>query len=288
MKIYLNLPHRGKVSNKGDINYECPKCGTFKLAWNVDTHFGVCWGCASHPGYNIHSIKNISTTSYHLGPISPNHIKSSEEDKTYSWESSYSNTLPPVARAFLLADKNLPESSLKHCYWDGGRQCVGFLLYDTKLPHWQNQTMYQTWMSRRIDYKFWKFEGEDDKAKYIYRQMHHSTESPLFLVEGIFDALSIAPYCNVIALLGTTLYDDPAKYIAKSAFIEGRKHVPVILWMDYDKAGKYSYFELVQRLKLGFGIQPLLLKYPFEPNDVPADQMHEVITKALNHFGVNL
>lgn len=279
--IYLNLTESGSLAGNEQC-YVCPVCEKPKLYWNVKTHLGTCFVCDR--GYNIRSIKRITTLNLmrnfadamniSLEPVAPREPK-------YEF-APMRKGLPEQleSRAFLLSDKKLlPAVIDDHCYYSQTTREVGVPLhncYGTSAP---------TWMRRSIDRKGWFVDAGVEKSAHLYyvpaRTMFPQGEI-LYLVEGVFDALSLSPFASAISLLGTTLYPPQAAAIKKK--VEQNNGLPVFVWMDPDKYGQKAATQILFQLKYEMGIEAKVLMQNNEPNDLTPDVLHQIVLSGIKSY----
>lgn len=281
-RVYLNLPQIGRETGS-EVNYRCPVCDKTKLYWNSITHLGTCFSCDR--GYNIFSIKKIATLNY---------MKSFADDMNMSLE-----PVEPVApryqfepmrngvgfehqleaRAFLLAEKKLMPTVIdEHLYYSPPTREVGVPLHHCFGGE-------STWMRRSIDRKGWFVDVNTDKKDFLY-YVPARTRFPqgeiIYLVEGVFDALSLSPFASAISLLGTTLYEAQAACLKKKVELNGG--LPVFVWMDPDKAGQKASTQILFQLKYELGIEAKVLMQNNEPNDLSPDVLHQIVVSGIKSY----
>jgi len=280
-KIYLNLPQIGREQNN-EVNYRCPVCDKPKLYWNVVNHLGTCFSCDR--GYNSISIKRIATL---------NHMKSYADDMNMSLE-----PVEPVApryqfepmrqgadhqleaRAFLLAEKKLlPVVIDEHVYYSPTTREVGVPLHNCfGKPG-------VSWMRRSIDRKGWFADAGINKDEFLYyvpARTRLPNREVIYLVEGVFDALSLSPFASAIALLGTRLYEAQAACLKKKMEMNGG--LPVFLWMDPDRAGQKAATQILFQLKYEMGLDARVIMSAHEPNDLSPDVLCSIVTSGVKSF----
>ena len=262
-KVFLQLDEHRSLNFKNDVVYKCPICHKGELYWNVVKHLGGCWGCPHKPGYNLKTIKRIAKLNY----MSFNSVAAKTPAPPVDLK-EYTPDLPVEAQAFLCGDKSIPPQYLDLFEWNEENRQIAVQLF--------NCNSYEddgTRISRSIDYKGWYIDAAAEKQDYIFIPEPELRGPALFLVEGVFDAVSIAPYSFSIALLGTAIYDHPGEYIAKLCKDHG---LTPVIWMDEDKAGTKGMLLLKQRLRFGYGLHYEQVVFQ-EPNDIRPSQIRDIV-----------
>lgn len=284
-KLYLNLPQVGREQNN-EVTYICPLCQKPKLGWNVIRHFGQCFYCDK--GYNDLSIRRITTINYIRGYAEDMNVdleagKAEPKKPKYEFERmAHGNAEQIEARCFLMADKHLLPSIVDEyvCYSPTTRE-VGVQLYN--VLGWNSGPA--TWMRRSIDRKGWFADAGIEKANHLFcapGKYRFPQGEIIYLVEGVFDALSLCPWATAVSLLGTKLY--PAQLDWLKERVKGNNNLPVFIWMDPDKAGQKAATEILFQLRYQAGIQCMVMMCNEEPNDLDFESLQQIVMSGVGDY----
>jgi hypothetical protein len=286
-KLYLNLPQIGREQADGEVTYQCPLCGKPKLGWNVLQYKGQCFACDR--GYNDISIKRICTVNY-MRSFAEDMGVDLEAGKVelrkpkYEFERMTKDNAEQIeARCFLMADKKLLSAIIdEHVWYSPQTREVGIPIQNIQ-PHPSGND--PTWMRRSIDRKGWFADAGIEKANYLFyapsKHKHHVGEI-IYLVEGVFDALSLCPWASAVSLLGTRLY--PAQLEWLKAKVKANNNLPVFVWMDPDKAGQRAATEILTQLRFQAGIQCMVMIENNEPNDLTPEVISEMVLSGIQAY----
>lgn len=283
-KLYLNLPSVGREQNN-EMTYICPICQKPKLGWNTIRHFGQCFYCDR--GYNDISIKRICTINYMQGFAEDMNVdleagKAEPKKPKYEFERmSHGNVEQIEARCFLMADKHLlPNVIDQHVHYSPTTREVGVQIMDV----FTNGLKY-SWMRRSIDRKGWFADAGIGKSNYLFYvpgQFKFPQGEMIYLVEGVFDALSLSPWASAVALLGTKLYPAQLEWLKRKVAMNNG--LPVFVWMDPDKAGQKAATEILFQLRYQAGIPCMVLMENNEPNDLDHEILGEMVMSGVKAY----
>lgn len=282
-KLYLNLPSVGREQNN-EMTYICPICQKPKLGWNTIRHFGQCFYCDR--GYNDISIKRICTINYMQSFAEDMNLdledgKAEPKKPKYEFERmSHGNVEQIEARCFLMADKHLlPAVIDNNIYYSPSTREVGVQIRNIATP------MPNSWIRRSIDRKGWFVDAgiaKDQHLFYVPGKFQFPQGEIIYLVEGVFDALSLSPWASAVALLGTKLYPAQLKWLKGK--VKNNNGLPVFVWMDPDKAGQKAATEILFQLRYQAGIPCMVLMENNEPNDLDHEILGEMVLSGVKAY----
>jgi DNA primase len=121
----------------------------------------------------------------------------------------------------------------------------------------------------------YKFPGGFGKSQVLFN-FHRAAATnceTVVVVEGFFDCLKVyqAGYENVVALMGTDLYEQPARLLGER-FAAG-----VALLLDGDAAGRAGRGRAVARLRGACAVREWELPEGRQPDQLPEGQLRELI-----------
>lgn len=283
-KLYLNLPSVGREQNN-EMTYICPICQKPKLGWNTIRHFGQCFYCDR--GYNDISIRRICTINYMQGFAEDMNVnleagKAEPKKPKYEFERmSHGNNEQLEARCFLMADKHLlPTVIDQHVHYSPSTREVGVQIMDVF-----TNGLKHSWMRRSIDRKGWFADAGIEKSNYLFYvpgQFKFPQGEMIYLVEGVFDALSLSPWASAVALLGTKLYPAQLEWLKEK--VKRNNGLPVFVWMDPDKAGQKAATEILFKLRYQAGIPCMVLMENNEPNDLDHEILGEMVMSGVKAY----
>lgn len=250
----------GKISNSGFYSLKCPICNDYKYRLGIKFEAGNvvtnCFNCAYKAVYEAGS-KNISNKlrkllillgveESEIEKFEGNHFlesKNNPVDKTITVESlskkQFNTPVQPLPDGSVLLENSNDESALDIAEYLQRRKMLdtGYPFYVAEkryprrviIPFYRNGKII-FWQGRTIDDVDPRYVGCDAPKEAIifnYDALYRDYGKPLFVCEGVFDALSI----NGISLIGSTLNE------TKIDILKACRR-PIIFVLDPDKNGK--------------------------------------------------
>ena len=238
-----------------DVLYNCPKCdhgkNKFNLSVYVDKKIFNCWACGykgrvdkliydfgkpihierykalKNTTSSIHITKNVETESLSLSAFR-------------SLKHRWTDSINYVAAMRYLSDRNIDQDIINKwdiCYAEEGKYKDRIIVpsknIDGGIDYFIARDFYGTQYTKYRNPKL-------EKSKIIFGERFIDWKKPIFITEGVFDAIVIY---NSIPILGTNI-KAYTKLLKK--LIENRS--TVILGFDSDKIGKKKEIEVAKYL----------------------------------------
>ena len=241
------------------LQFDCPHClkagsgaDKYNLEINTESNIFNCWACR----YSGHISKLIKEKGYkeYVDMFSDKKIHDFNKEESLEYEKIFS--LPKYiinacnnkeAKEYLLSrgltEEKIKERNIKFCYSGRFKDCVIFPSYD----QYEEVNCFVT-----HNLKTKKYTVNKKDTFVCFYEMFIDKRSPIFLTEGVYDALSIP---NAIPLLGVNISDELLTYLSNTT---------VILAMDNDlglKVKKQLYKQL-------YSVAKKVLQLSFKGKDI--------------------
>ncbi len=241
------------------LQFDCPHClkagsspGKFNLEINTQSNIFNCWACR----YSGHISKLIKEKGYkeYIDLFSDKKIHDFNKEESLEYERIFS--LPKYitnacnneqAKQYLLSrgliEEKIKERNIKYCYSGKFKDCIIFPSYD-------EHEEVNCFVSHNLKTKKYTVNKKD--TFFCFYETFIDKRSPVFLTEGVYDALSIP---NAIPLLGVSISKELLTYLSNTT---------VVLAMDNDlnpRVKKQLYKQL-------YSVCKKVIQLPFKGKDI--------------------
>ncbi len=276
------LPEGGSFDAAGEYVTDCPRCGgRRKFYWNPVKARGFCFGGQCQTKVRgVEDYKALFAGSSGVSPLFAKPRDYREDPKPEKIDPTASDD-PwdyPEARGFLGGEPPKGRGLSREVVWEGGIRARGSRIRVSLDPVCRNHPPYvyvrsadgsSPWMPERAGVR---------RQSYVYGLKAWEQVEPylqVVLFEGIFDVLGTGLYGRALALMGSSLSQDLARYLG-----EAYPGLRAYYWPDPDPAGQAGAVKASATLA-GWGIPCARVdtvgKPELNPKFVPSGEARRIL-----------
>jgi DNA primase len=288
LKMVLGEPKRSEPSEKGELEFACPFCGSGlrkkKLAVNVNKDVAHCWICEWHGSVHFLFRKlNVEPTltkryyKYKLRDVS--NLKAEEPKVEVELPEGYSllahskdiSLSKGMALEHLFSSRNLTPRDIQK--YNIGYTSEGRFAFRIVVPSYDEHGNLNFFSARAfpIEHKLKYLFPHISKNDIIFNELFIDWKGTVILVEGVFDAL-VTP--NSVPLLGKELHD-----LLLSKLIKSKSDVKLLL--DGDAEGVKAAKQVARKLiKHGVSVEVVFCPPNQDPSDLGKEKVKELLLQS--------